>query len=100
MATGIEGGPAIVDGSKVELSFVDGMIVVNAGCNTMTGVVTLDGGSLAVGHLAMTMMACDPALMAQDAWLNDFLVSGPKWTSAGKALTLDNGTATITLDEA
>ena len=98
-ATVVEGGPSIVAGSKIEVSFVEGRVVVNAGCNTMTGAVSLVDGAVAVEHLASTMMACDPALMAQDVWLSDFLESGPKWAVDGKTLTLDNGTVAITLAE-
>ncbi|PRZ44092.1 META domain-containing protein [Antricoccus suffuscus] len=72
--------------------------MVNAGCNTMTGGVSLEAGTVVVKHLASTMMACEPGLTAQDAWLNEFLESGPKWSLVGEALTLDNGTTSIILE--
>jgi hypothetical protein len=44
------------------------MVVVDGGCNTMRGGYRLESdGRLAVGRLAATMKACEPALMQADA---------------------------------
>lgn len=98
MATTIERGPSIVAGSKIEISFLEGRIVVNGGCNTMFGAVSLEDDAVAVEQLASTKMACDSGLMDQDNWINDFLCTEPKWKLEGDVLTLDNGMEKIVLD--
>ena len=45
------------------------------------------------------MMACEPALMDQDVWLNDFLSSLPTIELDGETLTLASGDTTMILDE-
>ena len=93
-------GHDLVEGSKVALSFEDGRISANAGCNTMNGAATWDGDTLQVaGPLAMTMMACDEALMDQDQWLSEFLTSSPALAVDGETLTLGDDTTGITLSE-
>jgi hypothetical protein len=52
------------------LTFEDGAIVVDGGCNTMRGGYRLEAdGRLVVGRLAATMKGCEPALMQADAAL-------------------------------
>lgn len=51
----------------VQLDFRDGRLGVSNTCNRMGGTYTLSDGSVTVGRLASTMMACtDDALMALD----------------------------------
>ena len=93
-------GHDLVEGSKVALSFEDGRISANAGCNTRNGAATWDGDTPQVaGPLAMTMMACDEALMDQDQWLSEFLTSSPALAVDGETLTLGDDTTGITLSE-
>jgi heat shock protein HslJ len=89
-------GRALVPGSQVRLSFEDGRVAAQAGCNSMSGSYAVDGGRLAVGALAMTEMGCDPALMDQDAWLGEFL-DGATIALAGDTLTLARDGVTLTL---
>ena len=89
-------GRSLVPGSQVRLSFEDGRIGANAGCNSMGGQYAVDGGRLTVGALATTEMGCDPALMDQDAWLGGFL-DGALVALADDTLTLANGGVTLTL---
>ena len=42
---------------------------MNAGCNTAIGAYTLTDGTLTVGPMIQTRMACEDALMAQDTWI-------------------------------
>jgi heat shock protein HslJ len=95
LSTAID-GRALVPGSRVRLSFDAGQIGANAGCNTMGGSVAIDGGRLVLGPLAMTQMACDPALMAQDRWLAAFL-DGAALALDGDTLTLANGEVVLSL---
>lgn len=75
--------------SVVALSFANATLQVNAGCNTMSGAYRLDeDGTLLLDGLSTTEMACDEALMAQDAWLAALLQAGP-------VLLLDEDTLTV-----
>jgi heat shock protein HslJ len=91
-------GTELVSGSSVTLSFEDGRISANAGCNTMNGAATWDTGKLVVtGPMASTMMACSEALTKQDQWLSSFLTSSPALTLDGDTLTLGDATSGMTL---
>jgi heat shock protein HslJ len=64
----------------------------------MGGPYAIDGERLVVGPLAMTEMACQPALMEQDAWLAA-LLDGAVVSLAGDTLTLaKDGTRLALLD--
>ena len=97
LSTAID-GRALVVGSRVRLSFEGGRVVANGGCNTMSGPYTIVAGRLAARDLATTEMACDPALMAQDAWLAE-LLGGAEITLAGDTLTLARGGVRLTLHD-
>lgn len=91
-------GHDLVPGSAVTLAFADGRVSAQAGCNTMNGPATWDGGKLVVAvPMASTMMACDDALMAQDQWLGSFLTSSPALTVEGDTLTLGDTSSGMTL---
>ncbi len=62
----------------------------------MGGSVAIVDGRLVLDGLAMTEMACDPALMDQDAWLAGFL-DGAAFTLAGDTLTLAKDGVTLAL---
>ena len=95
LSTSID-GRALVPGSRVRLSFDGGGIGASAGCNSMGGPYAVADGKLVVGQLAMTEMACDPALMSQDTWLAGFL-DGASVSLAGDALGLAKDGVTLTL---
>jgi heat shock protein HslJ len=79
---------ATVVGTSVKLQFTeDGRLVANAGCNTMSGPVTLTGDRLEV-DLSTTEMGCDEARHRQDEWLSGVLSSRPSWRLAGDTLLL------------
>ncbi len=100
VATEVTGTHTIAPNSTITLTFDGGSLSANAGCNTMAGRYTATGGTLTAPQLASTMMACDEALMTQDAWLAEFLASGPTYTLEDDTLTLTNGTDTIVLGPA
>ena len=90
----------LIVGSTITLTFEDGQVSANAGCNTLFGAASWDAGTLDVEEaLASTLMACDDALMAQDQWLSDFLTSDPALSLAGTNLTLGDDSAGLTLTE-
>lgn len=98
VADSIEGA-TIVEGSEVVISFEDGMILVEAGCNSQRGSYEVDEGALVAGPLAATMMACDEALMAQDQLLAEILADQPAVTLDGDEMVLTTDSTTVTLTE-
>lgn len=85
--------PAAEAGS-INLTFDEGSITINAGCNTLFGEATWTDGTIMVpaGTLASTMMACSEPLMAQDQLLASFFASNPTWTLVGETLTVTSET--------
>ena len=97
LSTGSE-GVEIVEGSQVRLTFEDTRIGASAGCNQMSGEYEVVDGVLNVGAMAMTEMACDEPLMAQDTWLAEFL-SGASASLQDTTLTLSKEGTTVTLED-
>ena len=92
-------GYDLVEGSEITMNFLDDSVSVNAGCNTMNGGFEIADGAFVAGQFAMTMMACDDPLMAQDTWLSEFLASSPSISLDGSTLSFSGDDVTITLDE-
>lgn len=93
-------GHDLVKDSTLTLTFEGESLAVKAGCNTMTGAWSADGGILKwTGEPAMTMMACDDPLMQQDTWLNGLLTKGMDGKISGDALTLTSSDVTIELSK-
>ena len=91
-------GYDLVEGSAVTLTFEDGRISAQGGCNTLNGGATWEGDTLEVAEpMASTMMACEEPLMAQDQWLSSFLTSSPALEVDGDTLTLGDDTTGMTL---
>lgn len=91
-------GHDLVEGSTVTLTFTDGRISAQAGCNTLNGSAAWDADALEVPEpLASTMMACEEPLMAQDTWLSSFLTSSPALDLDGDTLTLGDDATGMTL---
>jgi heat shock protein HslJ len=87
LSTSVEGYP-LVEGTVIRLSFADGALSANAGCNTIFGGYQVDEDRLVLSELGTTEMACEPELMAQDRWLTDILNLEPR-------IALDNDTLTM-----
>ena len=91
-------GYEIVEGTTISLTFADGRISANAGCNTQNGdVEVVDGQLRLTSQLASTMMGCEEPLMAQDQWVASFLEADPDVTLDGDALTLTAGDESLEL---
>ena len=90
-------GYELVADSIIELTFMADSVAARAGCNSMNGGYEIVDGTLEVGVMATTMMACDDALMDQDTWLSEFLTSGPEIALDGDTLTLTGDDATLTM---
>lgn len=93
-------GRELVEGSTLRLTFDEGNLAAQAGCNTIFGAAAWDDGTLRfTGEPARTSMGCVDGLAEQDDWLAAFLTAGPSVELDGTTLTLDDGTATITLEQ-
>lgn len=84
--------------TRISLRFTDdGRLLANAGCNSMSGQVRLDDGTLDSDGLATTEMGCDEPRHAQDTWLSGVLAKKPQWLLDGHQLVLTSGDTRIVL---
>ena len=94
-------GHDLVAGSTVTLTFDNGNLTAQAGCNTLGGSYRVTGSTLRVaGDMQSTMMACPPGYAEQDQWLMQFLTSGPTVALDGTTLTLTSAGVTMVLSAA
>ncbi|WP_040779993.1 META domain-containing protein [Nocardia pneumoniae] len=96
LSTGVEGTP-IPGGGPLTVSFPDGRITADAGCNKFTGTVTLDDHVVRVSGLSTTLMACPDDRSGADEWLSGLLNSEPSWRLDDTRLTLHSDNRTVTL---
>jgi heat shock protein HslJ len=82
-------GHDLVPKTEITLTFDAGRIGVSAGCNQMSGAYEIKDGTLDIGPMMSTEMACEAPLMDQDQWISTFL--------PGAAITLTRDAATLTL---
>ena len=82
-------GPALVAGTVIRITFKDGNVSVNAGCNSFGGPYRVDGNNLVVGQIVTTEIGCAPDLMAQDQWIAGLL--------GGATIALEGNTLTLAL---
>ena len=80
-------GPVLVAGTAIRLTFKDGNLSVNAGCNTFGGQYRIDGDHLVVGQIITTEIGCRQNLAAQDQWVGG-LIGGATIALDGNILTL------------
>lgn len=91
---------ALVAGTLVKVRFTDdGRVVVTAGCNTLSGPVTVDGGTLRVADMSVTEMGCDPARHEQDKFLADLFAGNPAWRLDGDHLVLGSSDQGLELNQ-
>ncbi|MGN6695057.1 MAG: META domain-containing protein [Aquihabitans sp.] len=94
-------GYELAPDSELTFTFDGDTLSVNAGCNTLSSTYEIADSTLKwTGVPAATMMACDPALEAQDAWITGLLTKGmdAEGIDGGTTLTLTSGDVEITLD--
>ena len=92
-------GLELVEGTELQLTFEDGLVVAIAGCNSGRSTYTIEDGKLIVEGLASTLMACEEELATQDQKLGEFLTSSPDISLDGDELTLSNDEITLTATE-
>jgi heat shock protein HslJ len=86
----------LVPGTQVRLTFRDGELSAQAGCNIMGGAYSIEGDRLVTTQLSMTEMGCDGPRQAQDEWLAGFL-GNVTFTLDGDTLVLTDGSVRLTL---
>lgn len=79
--------PAPVTGA-MSLTFADGYVFVETGCNTGRGGAQVLDSRLVVRDLATTRKACPPPLGEQEAWVIDMLTNSPRMELSGPTLSL------------
>ena len=77
-----------VPGADAGITFQDGSVSGNAGCNSFSGSYTVEGNQISVGPMAMTMMACEDALMAQEQAVTAALSGAATYAMDGETLQL------------
>ncbi|MFD3508327.1 META domain-containing protein [Nocardia sp. NPDC058666] len=98
ISTEVEGG-SIPGGGPLTLTFADGRISANSGCNTSSGTVDLSDRILRTSALASTLMGCPGEGAKADGWQNTFLESAPGWRLDGGKLTLTGAGTTVYLTD-
>ncbi len=73
------GGKGIVDRSRATIAFRNGRVAGGSGCNSFSGLASIDGARLRLGPLMSTEMGCEPALMVQETRLHDLLRAATRW---------------------
>lgn len=79
LAEDIQGG-GVLDRLRTTLSFLgDGRVAGTGGCNRYNGPVEVKEQSIHFGSLAVTMMACSPAVMHQEERFFAALTAVTQW---------------------
>jgi len=80
---------SVQGGATMTMVFdADGQVSGNSGCNTYNGGYSVDGNKIAIGPLMSTRMACDEALMTQEAQFLAALDGAETWSVQGDKLEL------------
>jgi heat shock protein HslJ len=96
LSVGVVGATPVPD-TQIRLSFVDGRVMANAGCNSMSGGYALSGDTLMVNDLAVTEMGCDPARHEQDEWVSGLLTGRPQVRVDGDTIVVMGSTIELTM---
>ncbi|MEW5992150.1 MAG: META domain-containing protein [Chloroflexota bacterium] len=93
---GIISGDAVSSvpiGVTAALTFSEGNVDVEAGCNRGGGSVQVDeaGGTITFGPIALTKMACEPPAMAVEQAIGAVLAGSVAYTIEAGSLTLNAG---------
>lgn len=89
---------ALADGTQISVEITeDGRLLVNAGCNTMSGLVDVSGGRISAPELAVTGLGCDAPRHTQDEWLAAIIAARPTWRLDADNLVLSSGATQIVL---
>lgn len=78
----------MVAGTPVGLTFEDGKVLAETGCNNLFGAASVRDGTLDVEGAAGTLMGCPPERMAQEDWVREMLAAAPTIALDGDVLVL------------
>ncbi|OGO53394.1 MAG: hypothetical protein A2V84_05700 [Chloroflexi bacterium RBG_16_70_13] len=78
-------------GVVAALTFADGWVEVEAGCNTGGGAIQVTESTIDFGPIGLTKMACEPPRMAVEQALTTVLSGSVRYTIEAAILTLDAG---------
>lgn len=84
-------------GVTAALTFSEGRVEVEAGCNTGGGTVAVTDASLEFGPIGLTKMACAPDVMAVERVVTSTLAGSATYRTEAGTLTLDAGGVGLTL---
>lgn len=91
-------GRELVPDTQIRLGFQEnGLITASAGCNSLTGDATIGTERIEVDAVGGTEIGCDPERHAQDEWLADLLMAGPRYELDDDRLHLRSGEIELTL---
>jgi heat shock protein HslJ len=89
-------GAAPIKGTSLTLFFGnDDKAAGNAGCNNFSGTYQVSGSSLTFGQMVSTMMACDPAVNAQEQAYLKALGETKSYEATTDKLTLKDGSSNV-----
>ncbi|HEX5946202.1 MAG TPA: META domain-containing protein [Acidimicrobiales bacterium] len=97
LTTGAEVTEAPTDAT---LTFSDGRVEVATGCNTGFGTAEVGDGTIVVGTVGLTMMACPDDVMAWETELAAFLEGELTYEASDGGLVLARGDTELTLESA
>ncbi len=91
----------VLEGSEITLEFGLGMVNGSSGCNTYNGPVQSVDGTLQIGPLATTMMACEESIMEQEIAYLEALQKVVNFSSEGENVVGkdDNGQVLLSFTE-
>jgi heat shock protein HslJ len=93
-------GKPVISGKEAALTFSEGRISGTAGCNRLTGGYSQSGDKLSFQPIAMTRMACQPALMQQERAVLDALGNGVSIEHKGQRNMILHGADGATIEVA
>jgi heat shock protein HslJ len=81
--------PAVSD-AEATLTFGDGTVTGNSGCNSLGGEYEVDDDQITFGAITSTLMACDDARMAQESAVTQVMSGTADFEIEGQTLTITN----------
>jgi heat shock protein HslJ len=90
-------GKAVINAGRVTLAFADGRVSGRGGCNLYSGPATIGRGTLKIGALISTKMACaDGGMMQQESVYLNALQSAERYKfGSDGSLVIATGTGSI-----
>jgi heat shock protein HslJ len=99
-AVTVAGAPRpLVYGTRIRMTFADGTLNVDAGCNMLSFPIAVEADRLVTGEPVSTLIGCSQEREAQDEWIAEFVGNGnPGWEVADGNLTLTAGDTKIVFE--